>query len=156
MLTRPDALDKAALLLQILGNFIGVKDDPGVEVGKGNNQEEIQRRINECLPRTAGKGAWVWRLKPRDQGVGGILQVWIARGLHDLADELRQAKEGDGKDDRDDASGDQLDRQDALDAAVAGIAVNALGIIDGDDTLGFVDFHQEVENDERGDSHDHH
>ena len=53
-----------------------------------------------------------------------------------------------GKDDRDDAGGDQLDRQDALDAAIAGVTMNALGVVDGDEALGFVNLRDDPSREE--------
>ena len=58
-----------------------------------------------------------------------------------MTDELRQAQESHCENDRDHTSGDQLDWQDTFNAAVIAIAVDALGVVDGDDALCFVDFH---------------
>ena len=50
---RTYAFNKSALLLQIFGNFVSVKDDSSVEIRKGDNQDKIQRWVNKCLSRAS-------------------------------------------------------------------------------------------------------
>ena len=47
MAARPYALDKSTLLLQILGNFVTVKHNPGVEIGKGNDEQEVLELVDK-------------------------------------------------------------------------------------------------------------
>ena len=69
MLAWTNTFNEAALLLQAFGDFGGIKTKARVEVREGNDQDEIQYRIDEGFSGAAGKAAWVWRLEPGDQGV---------------------------------------------------------------------------------------
>ena len=70
MLAWANAFDEATLLLQAFGDFGGIKTKARVEVREGNDQDEVQNRIDEGFSGAAGKTAWVWCLEPGDQGAG--------------------------------------------------------------------------------------
>ena len=70
MLAWANAFDEATLLLQAFGYLSSIKTKARVEVREGNDQDEVQYRIDEGFSGAAGKAAWVWRLEPGDQGVG--------------------------------------------------------------------------------------
>ena len=65
-------------------------------------------------------------------------------GEDNLANEGGERKEGSGEDDWDNAGGDELQRQDGANVTIGRVAVNALGVVDGEDTLGFVELSKEV------------
>lgn len=69
-----------------------------------------------------------------------------------MADESRERKEGGGENHGDNAGGDDFQRQNGLNVAIGGVAMDALGVIYGDDALAFVQFNKEVDDkDERDD-----
>ena len=70
MLAWANAFNEAALFLQTFGYLSSVKTKARVEVREGNDQDEVQHRIDEGFSGAAGKAAWVWRLEPGDQDVG--------------------------------------------------------------------------------------
>ena len=63
---------------------------------------------------------------------------------HNLADKCWQAEESHRENHWNNTSSDQLNRQNAFDAAVASVASDALSVVDGNDSLRFVDLDQEV------------
>ena len=69
-----------------------------------------------------------------------------------MANERRKRKESGCEDDRDNASGDEFHGENRADATIGGIAMDAFGVINCDDSLGFVEFDKEVNyEDERND-----
>ena len=62
----PNASDEAALLLQIFGNFVSVKDDTCVEISEGDNQHKVQNWINRYRPVAVAEASRRWRLEPLD------------------------------------------------------------------------------------------
>ena len=146
-----DAFNEATLFLEVVGDFLGVEDDAGVEVGEEDDEEEVTDGVDEPL-----EGEAV-RIEGGEVGSGGggeeVRQgftegVFGVYGGDDLADQGGDGEEGGREDDGDDAGGDEFQGQDGFHATVGGVAADALGVVHGDDALGFVDFDQEVNDDD--------
>ena len=71
-----------------------------------------------------------------------------------MANELWQAEKCNRKDNWDNACCNQLNWQNAFYVTIVTVAVDTLGVIDGNDTLCLVASRQEIYNDEASDCHD--
>ena len=156
---RADAFDEATLFLKVVGDFFGVEVDASVEVGEHDDEKEHGGGVNEPLPSDAerieaGESGSVGCGKKRDEflpedGIG-------VRGDDDLTDESGEREEGGREDDGDDTGGDELEREDGADVAIGGVAVDAFGVVDGQDALGFMELGQEVDDDDDSDDEPEH
>lgn len=134
--------------MEIIGNFFGVEHDGSVEVGEENDEDKIDGWIEEPF---GGDTVGIERAEiaggrsgeKRNQGRAKAV-FWV-EGEDKLADEGGEGEEGGSEDDRNDAGGDELDGEDGTDAAIGRVAVDAFGVVDGDDALGFVDFDEKID-----------
>src|ERR1700733_1737316 len=137
-LSGTDAGDKATILAHVVSDVVGAKDDGDVEVGKEDDGGHVQQDI----PWLAGtEGAEDWAKE--------------ARILQGVAEDVRTGKEqgrrenGSCEDDRHDATGVDFQGKKRGLAAHHLAADDALGVLDRDAALGFLDV------DDEGDDGDH-
>src|SRR3989344_667179 len=124
-LPRTDSRNKAARLLEILRNLLGVECYHGVEKGKDDDEHEVERTVDKLV-------------------VKGIRNPFINCATHvsgkrrnNLGKKLREKHQGNGKDNRHDACLVYTERQIRRNAAKHLITTHPLGVRYGNFALAF-------------------
>ncbi len=129
------------MFLKIVSDFFGVEDDGSVEIGEGEDEEEVDGWVDEPFP---GNPERIERSKVRSGRGGKELDKSLGKGIvgvlrkEELAEKSREREEGGCEDDWDDAGGDEFKRENRADSAISGVAMDAFRVVYRDDTLRLV------------------
>ena len=125
---RTDAGNKAALLLQILGNLVWLENNRGIEIGESKHQNKIKNAIHQKI--IAEQADDEFRKLRQSRHSGSYKKLGHQSGHHNQRN---------GKDDGDDAGLIDPERQVALRPAHHGAAADEFGISNRNVALAFGD-----------------